>query len=885
MTRPTTRHPILLAAGLAGLLLAAPAASEDTFGYFRTVDGYAALWQSASDTEIELEANYPLLAGDRLTVSRLARVEALLPDGGYLRLGGGAELLFEELATGETAPQTRLTLIDGELQLVVPPEAEPWEALRIDTVNATVYLPRSGVLRVSTDGSWTEVVVREGYAEVATRQGSALVRSGERVVVDGVDRPRVALEAAPPLDGLERWGEELFAAAGEAPYVEPELAYAASSLDDHGEWIYVENRRAWRPWVGAGWRPYHDGWWTYTPAGLTWVSYEPWGWVPYHYGAWDWASGFGWVWYPGPVFAPARVFWYWGPTYVAWVPIGYYHSFYAGYYGGWGFGHRWGIYGWAGGHGHYFADWTFCRADRFGHRGSRAYLRTGADLTRSGELREVPRGILTGDTRALTPKTWRKPQEAMAALQASYKGDSQRGGLARAGEMPDVTDFVAKRRDLSETTRRAVMPPDESKLGRRGSGVADGRSGSGSEGREPGKLSGWQRPTTDRPTASDRPTLGGRPPSGDRPGLEGKGEPGAGPGRLGQPGGSSGGPSGDTRGDRPGGDDKPATGWWRSPGSNPPASDAPGRTALPPRTSGGDGKEAWRDGRSGEGVRPPAVAPPTTDRPAPGSEGRGGDASRRPGGNETGGDDKGSDSWRRPAADDGGRASGRPGGDDKGTDAWRRPGGDDGSRGFGRPSDDDGGSAWRRSGDGDGGSLSIGRRVLDKVRSFRLRSREESSPPSRDSGSSGRDSGSSSGSSRDSGREADRGSSGRDSSDRGSSTRDSGRDSSDRGSSARDPGSSGKSSGSSARDSGRSSSSRGSSTRGSSSRDSGKSSSARSSGSSGRSSSARGSSGSSGSRSGSSARSSGRSSGGSKSYGSSRGGSSRGGSGSTRKPH
>lgn len=80
-----------------------------------------------------------------------------------------------------------------------------------------------------------------------------------------------------------------------------------------------------------------------------------------HYGSWDYAAGYGWVWYPGRVYAPARVHWYYGPSYVGWCLSGYYgrrHS---------GFGLHFGIYDWAGGAWSHFTRWTFTASIHFGH--------------------------------------------------------------------------------------------------------------------------------------------------------------------------------------------------------------------------------------------------------------------------------------------------------------------------------------------------------------------------------------------------------------------------------------------------------------------------------------------------------------------------------------
>ena len=172
-----------------GLLLVAAAcpsdAGETSYGYFRTVEGYSSLTQSGSKTRSEIVANYPILVGDQVLVSRDGRLEAVLPDGSYLRLDSDTEVVFEQLAlSADTEDElTLLRLIAGEMQIVTSYDGSEYEPTRIDTVNATVYLPRTGSYRVRSDGtSWSEIVVREGYAEVVTERGSSIVRAEQRSI-------------------------------------------------------------------------------------------------------------------------------------------------------------------------------------------------------------------------------------------------------------------------------------------------------------------------------------------------------------------------------------------------------------------------------------------------------------------------------------------------------------------------------------------------------------------------------------------------------------------------------------------------------------------------------------------------------------------------------
>ncbi len=452
-------------AALLALLAAAPAAAghedESGYGFFRTVEGKSNLTTLEEGEPLEIEPNYPVMVGDRIWVTHGARLELVLPDRGLVRAMGGTDLYLERLALaadGDPGDPTELRLLTGEIQFVVRDAAGDLGPPRVATSGATVYLQDRGVYRISADeDGWTEVLVREGFAEVETDRGSSVVRAGEEARVDGGGYGRVSLARAGREDSLELWAAELdgYAVAGESRrYVDESLHYESAPLDRHGSWIGVEGRYAWRPRVTNSWRPFSHGWWASSPSGLTWVSYEPWGWVTSHYGMWDYHPFHGWVWYPGSYYSPAWVYWYWGPTHVAWIPAGYYANFYGPRYG-FSFGFRYGVYGWAGGSWGYWDYWTFCPVRYFGHRTYNAYWRSGRDLGRFGTLHAVPRGVITTDTRAIGRERWGKPTEIYDALSRDLSARNR--AAVPMEKLVDITDFVARRPELSPEARGAVL--------------------------------------------------------------------------------------------------------------------------------------------------------------------------------------------------------------------------------------------------------------------------------------------------------------------------------------------------------------------------------------------------------------------------------------------
>lgn len=456
---------LALALGLPALASQA-AAETGSYGYFRVVEGSATLMQAGTDERASAEINQPVLAGDRIWVPDRSRIEVVLADRNILRLDGGSELILERLAASPDRNDraTVLRLLEGNLQLVVTQDSLGDELPRIETPNATVYPQNFGVYRVTADREgWSEVVVRRGTAEVVTDRGTARVRADEEAIIDGDRYAGAEVREAGGFDPLERWARQLDDdyASADLRYVDDNLRYSAAPLARYGSWITVDGSPYWRPRVAAGWSPYWQGRWIYTPSGLTWISSEPWGWVPYHYGSWDYLPAYGWAWQPGYVFAPAWVYWYWGPSYVGWCPTGYYTHYYGPRFG-FNFGFRFGVYGWAGGDWGYFHHWNFVQSSYFGYRdgyrqgyrdgywdGRRDVRRYAVQIDSAGGRGPLERGIITTDTKPLRPSTWTKPGEAWRALSVGRNG-------AVAAELPDVTSFIARKPALSATVARTV---------------------------------------------------------------------------------------------------------------------------------------------------------------------------------------------------------------------------------------------------------------------------------------------------------------------------------------------------------------------------------------------------------------------------------------------
>jgi len=160
--------------------------------------------------------------------------------------------------------------------------------------------------------------------EVASwaESGDAMFR---QVASDFAKELAKQLEAKPPTLIADRGGAAASASLATLAMatMRMDVSVFYRELEPYGEWFeHGSYGWVWTPYdVAYGWRPYTDGRWAYTEYGWTWVSYEPWGWAPFHYGRWFFDPGFGWVWVPGTVWAPAWVCWRWNDEWIGWAPL------------------------------------------------------------------------------------------------------------------------------------------------------------------------------------------------------------------------------------------------------------------------------------------------------------------------------------------------------------------------------------------------------------------------------------------------------------------------------------------------------------------------------------------------------------------------------------
>src|SRR5438309_3587800 len=295
--------------------------------------------------------NAPVVRGDQVATGQDARAEIQLDYANILRLAAHSQAKIADLTPKRIQVQVgqgyaSYTMLKGS-------EAD----VEIDSPNVAVRPLRAGRYRVQVNSdSETDVIVREGEAEITTPQGSTRVRAGEIITIRGTDQPEYKISSAPGRDDWDIWNSDRDHVVRNSESVGHTNRYytGVNDLDAHGRWIYVPGYgNVWQPYQEATWAPYQTGRWVWEPYyGWTWVSYEPWGWAPYHYGRWFVHAGF-WYWWPGPVHVHYRPLW--APAYVAFIGFGHHANF------GFGFG----SIGWIPcGPQDYFYPWYGCGFNR-----------------------------------------------------------------------------------------------------------------------------------------------------------------------------------------------------------------------------------------------------------------------------------------------------------------------------------------------------------------------------------------------------------------------------------------------------------------------------------------------------------------------------------------
>jgi Family of unknown function (DUF6600)/FecR protein len=309
--------------------------SEPASGAARVsvMNGNVTTQRGDSGDWVATTVNAPLVLGDRISTGPGSRTEVQLDYASVLRLDQNSEAKIADLTRSRIQVQLAQGLMDFSVFKGTQADVE------IDTPNVAVQPNGPGTFRIQVNNqAETQVIVRDGEAQISTPQGSTTVKAGDLITVEGSDSPQYQVTKAPGRDAWDDWNRDRDnVILNASSYSHTDRYYTGSQdLDRSGRWTYVPGYDwCWTPYVDAGWVPYRDGRWVWEPGwGWTWVSYEPWGWAPYHYGRW-FAYEDSWYWWPGyggPGFYPV-----WAPAYVSFIGFGWGH---------YGFGFGFSSIGW-----------------------------------------------------------------------------------------------------------------------------------------------------------------------------------------------------------------------------------------------------------------------------------------------------------------------------------------------------------------------------------------------------------------------------------------------------------------------------------------------------------------------------------------------------------
>ncbi|HSK45284.1 MAG TPA: DUF6600 domain-containing protein, partial [Candidatus Binatia bacterium] len=267
--------------------------------------------------------NAPVVRGDQVATGENARTEIQLDYANILRLAGNTQTKIADL----TPKRIQVQVGQGYASYTVLKGSEA--DVEIDSPNVAVRPLRPGRYRVQViSDAQTDVIVREGEAEITTPQGSTRVHAGEIINIRGTTDPEYKVSNAPDRDDWDTWNSERDHIVRDSESVGHTNRYytGVNDLDNYGHWVYVPGYgNVWQPYQEATWAPYQTGRWIWQPYyGWTWVSYEPWGWAPYHYGRWFY-YGNNWCWWPGPLYIGYRPLW--SPAFVFFVGFGHHSGF------------------------------------------------------------------------------------------------------------------------------------------------------------------------------------------------------------------------------------------------------------------------------------------------------------------------------------------------------------------------------------------------------------------------------------------------------------------------------------------------------------------------------------------------------------------------------
>jgi hypothetical protein len=200
------------------------------------IHGDVSLQRGDNGEWVAATLNIPIVAGDRVSTGPKSRAEIQLDWADILRMSD------DTTANVATLNRTRIQVQVGQ-GLVSYSVLEGSEAnLEIDTPNAAVHPLGEGEYRILIkSNAETEVIVRNGAAEVSTPQGSTRVEKEQMITVAGTNNPEYKIVSAPGRDDWDSWNIDRDKRISRAESWRHTNRYysASEDLDSYGTWTEV----------------------------------------------------------------------------------------------------------------------------------------------------------------------------------------------------------------------------------------------------------------------------------------------------------------------------------------------------------------------------------------------------------------------------------------------------------------------------------------------------------------------------------------------------------------------------------------------------------------------------------------------------------------------
>ena len=194
--------------------------------------------------------NTPVSVNDRVSTANNGRAELQLDAADVLRMSASATAKIANLNRTNIQVQIGQGLVTYSTLRGSEANSE------IDTPNVSIHPNGPGEIRILVNSdAETQVIVRQGSADVSTPQGSTHVDAGQMITVAGTDNPQYKTENAPGRDEWDSWNDDRDKRIQNASSWRNTDRYytGTEDLDQNGTWTEVPDYgQVWVPSQGPG---------------------------------------------------------------------------------------------------------------------------------------------------------------------------------------------------------------------------------------------------------------------------------------------------------------------------------------------------------------------------------------------------------------------------------------------------------------------------------------------------------------------------------------------------------------------------------------------------------------------------------------------------------